>query len=48
MTHPGSWWTDHAAWLGERSGELVDPPATLGSEAHPVLGPAPGTYVRES
>ena len=47
-THPGSWWTDHAAWLGERSGELVDAPSSLGSEAHPVLGPAPGTYVRES
>ncbi len=47
-THPGSWWTDHAAWLGERSGGLVDPPSALGSEAHPVLGPAPGTYVRES
>ena len=48
VTHPGSWWTDHAAWLGERSGELVDAPSALGSEAHPVLGPAPGTYVRES
>ncbi len=48
VTHPGSWWTDHAAWLGERSGELVDAPTTLGSEAHPVLGRAPGTYVRES
>ena len=47
-THPGSWWTDHAAWLGERSGDLVDAPTELGSEAHPVLGPAPGTYVRES
>ena len=48
VTHPGSWWSDHAAWLGERSGELVDAPSSLGSEAHPVLGPAPGTYVRES
>jgi len=48
VTHPGSWWTDHAAWLGERSGELVDAPTSLGSEAHPVLGRAPGTYVRES
>ena len=48
VTHPGSWWTDHAAWLGERSGELVDAPSSVGSEAHPVLGPAPGTYVRES
>ena len=46
-THPGSWWTDHAAWLGERSGELVDAPSSLGSERHPVLGKAPGTYVME-
>ena len=47
-THPGSWWTDHAAWLGKRSGGLVDAPAAPGSQAHPRLGPAPGTYVRES
>ena len=48
VTHPGSWWTDHAAWLGERSGDLVDARSQLGSERHPVLGRAPGTYVRES
>jgi polyhydroxyalkanoate synthase len=48
VTHPGSWWTDHAAWLGERSGESKDAPTELGSAAHPPLGRAPGTYVRES
>jgi len=48
VTHPGSWWTDHAAWLGERSGEAKDAPTELGSAAHPPLGRAPGTYVRES
>ena len=48
VTHPGSWWSDHADWLGERSGELQDAPQELGSAAHPPLGRAPGTYVRES
>ncbi len=46
-THPGSWWTDHAAWLGERSGARKDAPTAVGSEAHPPLGKAPGTYVME-
>jgi polyhydroxyalkanoate synthase subunit PhaC len=44
--HDGSWWTDWIAWLGERSGGKVKPPA-LGSEAHPPLADAPGTYVLE-
>ena len=48
VTHPGSWWTDHVALLAERSGELAAAPASLGSERHPVLGAAPGTYVMEA
>ena len=48
VKHPGSWWTDHAAWLGERSGQLVPAPSTLGSTRHAPSGPAPGTYVMES
>ncbi|MCW2616474.1 MAG: phaA [Frankiales bacterium] len=48
VTHPGSWWTDHVAWLAERSGELVDAPASLGSEQHPAIARAPGAYVMES
>ena len=32
--HEGSWWTDWVAWLGERSGDKVKPPA-LGSEKYP-------------
>ncbi|TAI66723.1 alpha/beta fold hydrolase [Bradyrhizobium sp. Leo170] len=41
----GSWWLDWRDWLHPRSGEEVSAPASLGSERHPVLGPAPGTYV---
>ena len=44
--HDGSWWTDWAAWLGARGGDMVKPPA-LGSAAHPPLCDAPGTYVLE-
>lgn len=41
----GSWWLDWRDWLHERSGEDVDAPASLGGSRHPVLAPAPGTYV---
>ena len=43
---PGSWWEDWAAWLDERSGELVEPPA-LGCPDHPPLADAPGSFVLE-
>jgi poly[(R)-3-hydroxyalkanoate] polymerase subunit PhaC len=43
----GSWWLDWRDWLHARSGEEVAAPASLGSERHPVLAPAPGTYVFE-
>jgi polyhydroxyalkanoate synthase len=42
----GSWWTDWAAWLSERSGRKVAPPQ-MGSAAHPPLADAPGSYVLE-
>jgi poly[(R)-3-hydroxyalkanoate] polymerase subunit PhaC len=45
-SHDGSWWTDWTAWLSQRSGRLVNPPP-LGSDAHPPLGDAPGSYVLE-
>jgi polyhydroxyalkanoate synthase len=44
--HEGSWWTDWAKWLSERSGKKKDPPK-MGSEKHPPLEDAPGTYVKE-
>jgi polyhydroxyalkanoate synthase subunit PhaC len=43
--HSGSWWEDWASWSAENSGPMVDPPS-VGSDAHPVLGDGPGTYVR--
>jgi polyhydroxyalkanoate synthase subunit PhaC len=41
----GSWWLDWRDWLQARSGDDVTAPASLGSERHPVLAAAPGTYV---
>jgi polyhydroxyalkanoate synthase subunit PhaC len=43
----GSWWLDWRDWLLARSGEEVAAPTSLGSERHPVLAAAPGTYVFE-
>ena len=42
--HGGTWWEDWTRWAAESAGEMVDPPAT-GSDAHPVIGDAPGRYV---
>jgi len=44
--HDDSWWHDWADWIGERAGSRREPPL-MGSDAHPPLGPAPGTYVHE-
>jgi polyhydroxyalkanoate synthase len=44
--HEGGWWADWPTWLKARSGELVAPPP-MGSQAHPPIIPAPGTYVLE-
>ncbi len=43
---PGSWWGDWTAWLGERTGPLVDAyPAA--NRKFQSLADAPGTYVLE-
>ncbi len=41
----GSWWPDFMDWLGERAGEEVPAPTSLGSAELPPLTDAPGTYV---
>ncbi|MFN3642097.1 MAG: PHA/PHB synthase family protein [Gemmobacter sp.] len=40
-----SWWPRWRDWLARRSGAMVAA-RPLGDAAHPVLAPAPGTYVR--
>jgi polyhydroxyalkanoate synthase subunit PhaC len=48
VTHRGSWWPDHVAWLESRSGKLVPAPKKLGSRTHKATAKAPGTYVMAS
>jgi polyhydroxyalkanoate synthase subunit PhaC len=43
-TVQGSWWPDFMSWLGERSGEEMPAPTSLGGPLD-VLADAPGTYV---
>ncbi|WP_018331672.1 PHA/PHB synthase family protein [Actinomycetospora chiangmaiensis] len=40
----GSWWETWSEWIGEHAGGMRTPPP-VGSDAHPVLGDAPGEYV---
>jgi polyhydroxyalkanoate synthase len=42
----GSWWADWVAWLRPHCGSPQAPPS-LGSDRHPPLCDAPGTYVLE-
>jgi polyhydroxyalkanoate synthase len=44
--HEGSWWLDWVPWLKKHAGKRVEPPS-MGSEAHPPIMDAPGTYVLE-
>jgi polyhydroxyalkanoate synthase len=43
--HTGSWWEAWSTWVLERSGEETTAPAVLGSDRHPPLEAAPGSYV---
>jgi polyhydroxyalkanoate synthase len=45
-SHKGSWWEDWSAWIEERAGARRPPPS-LGSERHPPIADAPGSYVLE-
>ena len=47
VTRQGTWWTDHTAWLGERSGGDKAAPKTLGAKGYRPLQAAPGAYVLE-
>ena len=44
--HDDTWWNNWVPWIAARAGDLVPAPGAHGSIAHPVLGDAPGTYVR--
>ncbi len=44
--HKGSWWPRWEAWLKGRSGKMVAA-REPGDSQHPILAPAPGTYVTE-
>ena len=43
----GTWWELWANWTRERSGGTRNAPDLLGSERHPALAAAPGSYVLE-
>jgi polyhydroxyalkanoate synthase len=43
----GSWWPHWRDWIRARSGAKVAAPITLGSERHPPIIAAPGSYVLE-
>ncbi len=44
--HAGSWWEDWAPWVAARAGDRRRAPS-IGSEQHPPIEDAPGTYVSE-
>jgi polyhydroxyalkanoate synthase len=45
--HQGTWWDHWADWALERCPAEVPAPTDLGNADHPVLAPAPGTYVHQ-
>ncbi len=44
--HPGSWWSDWAAWLAPHAGRRVAAPKTPGHRRYAPIEPAPGRYVK--
>ena len=45
--HPGSWWTDWAAWLKGHAGRQVAAPKAFGNRQHKAIEAAPGRYVKQ-
>jgi polyhydroxyalkanoate synthase len=43
--HDTTWWNDWVPWIADRAGALVPAPTELGSDLHPPMAEAPGTYV---
>ncbi|NLS12129.1 class I poly(R)-hydroxyalkanoic acid synthase [Vibrio sp. SM6] len=43
----GSWWPHWNHWLAQYNQEEQIEPFRRGSELHPILGPAPGDYVKQ-
>lgn len=46
--HQDTWWNNWVPWIRERAGAMVPAPTAAGAPAFPVLGDAPGTYVRRA
>jgi len=44
--HPGSWWPEWAAFLGENAGPMRKAPAKYGNARHKPIEAAPGRYVK--
>ena len=44
--HPGSWWTDWAAWLASQAGRQIAAPKGYGRGRFKAIEPAPGRYVK--
>ncbi|KIN61640.1 Poly-beta-hydroxybutyrate polymerase [Sulfitobacter noctilucae] len=42
----GSWWPRWEKWLKKRSGKMI-PARNPGDDGHPILGDAPGNYVKK-
>jgi polyhydroxyalkanoate synthase subunit PhaC len=45
--HPGSWWTDWAAWLKGHAGKQIAAPKLPGNRSYKAIEPAPGRYVKQ-
>jgi polyhydroxyalkanoate synthase len=46
--HEGDWWRHWRTWILRRSGPMQDAPTEMGTDRHPPLIAAPGTYVYET